>query len=57
MSKMNFNGKKETAGKNECQNNEEATNLQQEQENAAEECAQTDIVTEELEELKRSITN
>ena len=27
MSKMNFNGKKETAGKNECQNNEEATNL------------------------------
>ena len=38
---MNFNGKKETAEKNECQNNEEATNLQQEQENAAEECAQT----------------
>ena len=35
MSKMNFNGKKETAEKNECQNNEEATNLQQEQENAA----------------------
>lgn len=27
MSKMNFNGKKETAEKNECQNNEEATNL------------------------------
>ena len=53
MSKMNFNGKKETAGKNECQNNEEATNLQQEQENAAEECVQTDIVTEELEELKK----
>ena len=53
MSKMNFNGKKETAEKNECQNNEEATNLQQEQENAAEECAQTDNVTEELDELKK----
>ena len=50
---MNFNGKKETAEKNECQNNEEATNLQQEQENAAEECAQTDNVTEELDELKK----
>lgn len=53
MSKMNFNGKKETAEKNECQNNEEATNLQQEQENVAEECAQTDNVTEELDELKK----
>lgn len=53
MSKMNFNGKKETAEKNECPNNEEATNLQQEQENAAEECAQTDNVTEELDELKK----
>ena len=53
MSKMNFNGKKETAEKNECKNNEEATNLQQEQENAAEECAQTDNVTEELDELKK----
>ena len=53
MSKMNFNGKKETAEKNECQNIEEATNLQQEQENAAEECAQTDNVTEELDELKK----
>ena len=55
MSKMNPNEKKENASKNENVNNEEATNLQQEQENAAEECAQTDIVTEELEELKKKL--
>ena len=35
MSKMNPNEKKENASKNENVNNEEATNLQEEQSNAA----------------------
>ena len=37
MSKMNPNEKKENASKNENVNNEEATNLQEEQSNAADE--------------------
>lgn len=53
MSEMNFDGKNETAEKNECLNDEQATNLQQEQENAAEESALADNVTEEVEELKK----
>lgn len=53
MNKMNFNGNTQKAEMNEGWNNEDATNLQQEQENAAEENAQTDNVTEELEELKK----
>ena len=46
MSKMNPNEKKENASKNENVNNEEATNLQEEQSNAADETAG-----------KRNITN
>ncbi len=53
MSKKNVNENEETAEKATCQNSEEETNLQQEQENAAEECAEADIVTEELEILKK----
>lgn len=53
MNKMNFNGNTQKAEMSEGWNNEDATNLQQEQENAAEENAQTDNVTEELEELKK----
>lgn len=53
MNKMNFNGNTQKAEMNEGWNNEDATNLQQEQENAAEENTQTDNVTEELEELKK----
>lgn len=53
MSKMNFNGKRETADKKECQGGEETTNLQSEQAKAAEETAQTDNVTDEIEELKK----
>ena len=53
MSKMNFNGKKETSEKDECLNQDDATNLQHEQENAAEETAQTDNVTEELDALEK----
>lgn len=53
MSEMNFDGKNETAEKNECPNNEQATNLQQEQENAAEESALADNVTEGVEEMKK----
>ena len=56
MSKMNFNGKNETSEKDEHLNQEDATNLQHEQENAAEETAATDNVTEELDALK-STTN
>ena len=59
MSKMNPNEKKENASKNENVNNEEATNLQEEQSNAADEAAGSDNVTDEgpeqkeLEELKK----
>lgn len=53
MSKKNVSENKKTAEKAACQNSEEATNLQQEQENAAEECAKADIVTEEPEILKK----
>lgn len=53
MNKMNFDGKKNAAEKKERQNSEDATNLQQEQTNAAEETASTDNVTDELEELKK----
>ena len=53
MSKKNFNGKEETAEKKNCQEDKEATNLQSEQENAAEKCAEADNVTEELDELKK----
>lgn len=53
MSKKNFNGKEETAEKKTCQENKETTNLQPEQENAAEKCAEADNVTEELDELKK----
>lgn len=53
MSKKNVSEKEETAENAACQNDEEATNLQQEQENAAEECNEADIVTEELDILKK----
>lgn len=53
MSKKNFNGKEETVEKKTCQGNKETTNLQPEQENAAEKCAEADNVTEELDELKK----
>lgn len=53
MTKKNVSENEKTAEKATCQNSEEATNLQQEQENAAEECAEADIVTEELEILKK----
>ena len=56
MNKMNFGGKKETADKAAGQNTDEATNLQEEQVNAAEEAAVTDNVsaeTDELNELKK----
>ena len=45
MSKMNPNEKKENASKNENVNNEEATNLQEEQSNAADETAGSDNVS------------
>ena len=56
---MNFNSKKETADKKERQGVDEATKLQNEQVNAAEENAASDNVTDEgseqkeLEELKK----
>ncbi len=53
MSKKNVSENEKTAEKAACQNSEEATNLQQEQENAAEECAKADIVTEEPKMLKK----
>ncbi len=53
MSKKNFNGKEETSEKKTCQKNKETTNLQPEQENAAEKCAEADNVTEEMDELKK----
>ncbi len=53
MSKKNVSENEKTAEKTACQESEEATNLQQEQENAAEECAEADIVTEEPEILKK----
>lgn len=53
MSKMDFDGKRETTDNKECQGVEEATNLQNEKANAAEETTQTDNVTDELEELKK----
>ena len=59
MNKMNFNSKKETADKKERQGADDATKLQDEQVNAAEENATSDNVTDEgpeqkeLEELKK----
>ena len=56
---MNFNSKKETADKKERQGVDDATNLQEEQVNAADENAASDNVTDEcdgqgeLEELKK----
>ena len=56
---MNFNSKKETADKKERQGADDATKLQDEQVNAAEENATSDNVTDEgpeqkeLEELKK----
>lgn len=52
MNMMDFNRKKEAADKNECPGSDDATNLQAEQVNAAEETTSTDNVTEELGELK-----
>lgn len=51
MSKMNFNGKKETTDKKDSRKQDEATNLQEEQVNAAEEQAEADIVSAEAKEL------
>lgn len=51
MNKMNFGGKKEAAEKAAGQNTDEATNLQDEQVNAAEETASTDNVAAEADEL------
>lgn len=48
MSKMNPNEKNEASAKNENVNNEEATNLQEEQSNAAGESAMSDNVSDEL---------
>ena len=53
MSKMNPNEKKENASKNETVNNEEATNLQEEQSNAADETAGSDNVSGEVEALQK----
>ena len=53
MSKMNPNEKKENASKNENVNNEEATNLQEEQSNAADETARSDNVSGEVEALQK----
>ena len=59
MNKMNFNSKKETTDKKERQGADEATKLQNEQVNAAEENAASDNVTDEgseqkeLEDLKK----
>ena len=61
MKKMNFNSKKETADKKERQGADDATKLQDEQVNAAEENATSDNVTDEgpeqkeLEELKKKL--
>ncbi len=49
---MNFNSKKETADKKERQGADEATKLQEEQVNAAEENAASDNVTDEGQELE-----
>lgn len=48
MSKMNPNEKNEASAKNENVNNEEATNLQEEQSNAAGESTVSDNVSDEL---------
>lgn len=48
---MNFNSKKETADQKERQDMDDATNLQEEQVNAAEENAASDNVTDEKTEL------
>lgn len=53
MSKMDFDEKREITDNKECLGGEEATNLQNEEANAAEETTQTDNVTDELEELKK----
>ncbi|RHJ90623.1 nucleotide exchange factor GrpE [Parabacteroides bouchesdurhonensis] len=53
MSKMNPNKKKETSLNDEQQRNEDATNLQEEQTNAAEETDASDNVSDELETLKK----
>ena len=57
MSKMNPNEKKENASKNENVNNEEATNLQEEQSNAADETAGSDMCRARWKPCKRNITN
>ena len=56
MSKMNPNEKKENASKNENVNNEEATNMQEEQSNAAELPALT-MCRARWKPCKRNITN
>lgn len=53
MSKMNQNEKKGNASKNENVNNEEATNLQDEQANAAEQMTDSDNVSDELEAMQK----
>lgn len=53
MSKMNLNSKKEKADKNEDQQVEEMTNLQEETTKATEEAQEADKLTEELETLQK----
>lgn len=53
MSKMDQNEKKGNASKNENVNNEEATNLQDEQANAAEQMTDSDNVSDELEAMQK----
>ena len=53
MSKMNFNGKDKTTDNQDGRNTEEATNLQEEQVNAAEETAATDNVSADADEWKK----
>ena len=50
---MNFNSKKETADKKERQGVDDATNLQEEQSNAADETAGSDNVSGEVEALQK----
>ncbi len=55
MNKMNFNSEKETVDKKECQEAGEATKLQDEQANAAEENVEPDNVADESSEQKELI--
>lgn len=50
---MEFNGKRDTSDNQECQGVDEATNLQEEQVNAAEENTVADNVSGEVDELKK----